>query len=35
MSRFPAIQDAPVLGLVQVVPPQGLAALRGLHLMGT
>jgi len=32
MGRFPAIQDALVLGLVQVVPPQGLAALRGLHL---
>ena len=32
MSRFPAIQDAPVLGPVQVVPPPGLAAQRGLHL---
>ncbi len=32
MPRFPATQDQPVLGPVKVVPPQGLAALRGLHL---
>jgi hypothetical protein len=29
MRRFPAIQDRPVLAAVQVVPPQGLTALRG------
>jgi hypothetical protein len=33
MPASPAIQDQPVLGAVKVVPPQGLAALRGLHLM--
>jgi len=32
MPASPAIQHPPVLGPVQVVPPQGLAALRGLHL---
>ena len=32
MPASPAIQHQPVLSAVKVVPPQDLAALRGLHL---